>query len=401
MLLFREAFWGVAARPWRSLSLVIALGVAVGCVTFSASVLGGFAKEMERLAFGDYSRALVIRANPFVPSRRGPPTLGDRTILLDTLDGVESSAAWVEGVTSIRVGNDTRVIPVYGALGEYRTELDANLSIGRWFSDQELGGLARVCLVGPDLAEDLGQRAALLDSFIHLEGTQCRVIGVLERGRSRPSARFRSSIIAPFATARRYLANPATDTEPSLRDADWLTFFMAEKKNMEDARYEADRIMRKLAGVPLSRESPFIFDDPAALVREQEAQRSLLTRLLFTITGAALASSIIGYGGVAFASTVSRKREIALRLAIGATRDAIWMQFLIEHLLLGGFASLVGLAVGILGAAAAGMAWGWPIYLSWPGALLSIGIGVSVGVSLGFVAARLASNTEPARAAKG
>ena len=107
MSAFGQALWGVTARPWRSVALVTSLAVAVACVTFSASVLGGFSKQMERLAFGDYGRALVVRANPFAPSRHGPPTLNDRTVLLETLEGVQSSAAWVEGVASIRFARET------------------------------------------------------------------------------------------------------------------------------------------------------------------------------------------------------------------------------------------------------------------------------------------------------
>jgi len=380
---------------------VTSLAVAVACVTFSASVLGGFSKEMERLAFGDYGRALVVRANPFAPSRHGPPTLNDRTVLLETLEGVQSSAAWVEGVASIRFARETRIVPVYGVLGDYRKEIDAPLAGGRWFTDQELLGLPRVCLVGPTLAAELARGDETLDSRLTVGGVQCRIVGVLGEGRSRPAARFADAVIAPFATARRYLADSPSETPPALRDADWLTFFMEPDVHMEDARYEADRIMRQLAGVPLSREAPFLFDDPAALVREQDVQRRLLTRLLVTITSAALIACVVGYAGVTFSTTLARRREIALRLAVGGVRRDIWKQFLVEQILLGTTASVIGLCAGLAGAVVVGAVWHWPIFLSWTGAALSIGVGLLVGVLAGMGAADMAAKTSPALAARG
>lgn len=403
-LAFRSAAWAVAARPLRSLALALSLASAVACVVFSASVLGGFTAQLERLAFGDYATTLVIRANGLVPSRRGGPSLNDQARLMEGLEGVEAAAAWVEVTAPLRGENETRSVRIYGALGDYRRELDAELVEGRWLTEEELNGFARVCLIGAGLAAELGGRErSLVDEDISLGGPRCHIVGVLDYAESRPAGRFNDAVITPFLAARRHFdARPPGDgRELGPREASWLSFFMAEHIDMNDVRIEADRLMRRAAGVPMARESPYSFGDPGAEILEQVRQRDALARLLWTITGAALVASLIGYGGIALASTAARRREIALRLAMGADARRILAQIAGEHVMIGAVASFSGLVLGLAGAAMAARLWEWPIRLSWQAGVLAVALGWGLGLALGLLAAWRAARTSPSLAAKG
>ena len=380
--------------------MALSLAAAVGCVVFTASVLGGFSKQIERMAFGNYPRTLVIRANPLVPSRAGPPSLDDRILLERELKGVDAAAAWVEGQASVRGRQETKNVPVFGAFGDYRRELDAPLVEGRWLGDLETAGLSRVCLVGPDLADHLG-RDELIGRDISLSGARCEVVGVMGYARSRPAGRFNGAAVAPFLAARRYFVEADKENPAGSRDADWLSFFMEKQTDMDDARYRADRLLRKLAGVPLSRESPYQYADPEAALRDQLAQRDALSRLLWTTTLAALITSLLGYGGIAFAATEARRREIALRLAMGASSSEVLQQLTLEHVLIGLTGSFCGLAVGLGGAWAASSAWNWPVQPSFLSAVAAVVLGCGVGASIGLLAAKRAARTHPALAAKG
>ena len=398
--ILRSAVWGISARPARTLSMALALAAAVACIVFTSSILSGFSREIERLAFGDYPRTLVVRQNALVPSRAGPPSLDDRAWLVSELPGVEASAAWVEGQASVRNMRETRLFSVYGVTGDYRRELDAELMAGRWLGDLETAGLGRVCLVGLGLAEFLGTDD-LLDSDISLNGMRCRVIGIYDYARSRPAGRFNDAAIAPFLTVRRYFVLDQGRDDVGPRDADWLSLFMESGSDMDDVRYRADRLLRRTAGVPLSRASPYVYDDPQAAVRDQVQQRNALARLLWTVTLAALATSLLGYGGIAFAATAARRREVALRLAMGAAPNAILSQIALEHVLVGLLAALLGLAAGVAASTLASSAWGWPMSLSVAGMVGAGVLGVVVGLVLGLEAARRSASTSPALAARG
>lgn len=396
----RAALWGVVSRPARTVAMALSLAAAVACVVFTASVLGGFSRQIERMAFGDYPRTLVVRANPLVPSRAGPPSLDDKILLERELKGVDAAAAWIEGQASVRGEGETKNVPVFGASGDYRRELDAPLNEGRWLGDLETAGLGRVCLLGPDLADYLG-RQDLIGREISLSGVRCRVVGILGYARSRPAGRFNGAAVAPFMAVRRYFVETNEETPAGSRDADWLSFFMEPRTDMDEARYRADRLLRKLAGVPLSRESPYQYADPDAAVRDQTAQRDALSRLLWTTTLAALGTSLLGYGGIAFAATEARRREVALRLAMGASTGDVLQQITLEHALIGMTGSFCGLAIGLCGAWAASSAWSWPVEPSVLSAVVAIALGCGLGTSVGLIAARRAAQTHPALAAKG
>ena len=400
----RSAAWAVLARPLRSLALVLSLASAVACVVFSASALGGFTAQLERLAFGAYAATLVIRESGLVPSRRGAPSLDDQARLLEELEGVESSAAWVQATAPLRGVSETRSVTVFGAYGDYRRELDAPLVEGRWLTEEEVGGLSRVCLIGAGMAFELGQRErSLLNEEISLGGPRCRVVGVLDYAETRPAGRFNDAAITPFMAARRYfdVRPPGEERGPGPREASWISFFMSPEVDMQDVRFQADRLMRRMAGVPMSRESPYSYDDPGADILEQVRQRAALSRLLWTFTGAALVASLIGYGGIALASTAARRREIALRLAMGGDARRILAQVSLEHALIGAVAAVGGLVLGVAGAAVAARLWEWPIRLSWQAGLLAVVLGWTLGLALGLFAAWRAARTPPALAAKG
>jgi putative ABC transport system permease protein len=398
--LFRFATWGIMARPAYTLAMILALGGSVTCVTFTASVIGGFSKEIERMAFGDYPRTLIVRRNNLVESHVEAPSLNDRAWLLSELRNIEASAAWVQGEAVVRGQDETRTVFVFGALGDYRRELDAELVAGRWLGEAEASGLTRSCLIGPGLAAALGGRS-VLGREIALSTFRCRVVGLYDYARSRPAARFNDAAITSFATARRYLSATEDEGSAGPRDADWLSFFMKPRVDMQEAVYKADRLLRRRAGVPLSRPSPFSYDDPQAAVRDQVRQRDALARLLWTVTLVALATGLAGYGGASFAATTARRREIAIRLAMGGSPSLILRQIILEHVMIGTLASAVGLTVGLAAVMVASAAWHWPVRFSGLSALGSVLFGCLVGLALGVVAARRAASTPPALAAKG
>lgn len=400
----RSASWAIASHPLRSLALTLSLASAVACVVFSASVVGGFSQELERLAFGDYATTLVVRENGLVPSRRGAPSLDDRARLLEELVDVEGSAAWVQVTAPLRGRTETRSVTVFGVSGDYRRELDAKLQAGRWLTPDEVEGAERICLVGAGLAFDLGHRdASVLGKDLSLGGPRCRVVGVLDYAETRPAGRFNDAAITPFASARRHfdIRPPGEERVPGPREATWLSFFMPATADMRQIKVDTDRVMRRAAGVPMSRESPYSYDDPGADILEQVRQRDALARLLWVLTAAALVASLVGYGGIAFATTAGRRREIALRLAMGADARAILTQISVEHLLIGAAASVAGLTFGVVGAAAASRAWDWPMRLDWTAGFAAVLMGCGLGLTLGLLAARDAAATPPSLAAKG
>ena len=391
----RSAFWALGAHPARTGALVLALAAGIAATTFVASIIGGFSKEIDRLAFGAYPTALVIRENAFIVDRHGPPRLTDARQLVRKVEGATAYAAWVKGEAEVWRGGESLRFDVYGVAGRYLDELDSPIAAGRYLSVEEANGETRKCLVGHDLARAMDISAP--PQTLQIRGVNCEIVGVLAAARSRPAGRYANAVIAPFAVAQRYLLD-REGLAPG--EVDWITLFMPRGANMDEAEIETDMALRSVRGAPQSRPSPFSYGDPNATLEQQRTQRDLLTRLLLTVAALSLFASLVAYGGMAGAALASRHREVALRMAAGATGRDIRSQVTVEFLLSGLGAGVLGLGAGVLLAAVSAKVWNWPMSLSPAIAIWSVLLGLSVGLVVGVVLAGRAAGLPPSLAAR-
>lgn len=390
------ALWGARSRPARTGALLLALASGVAAVVFVGAVVAGFGQEIERLTFGAYSRALVIRENGLVEDRHGPPTLADQSALAAELPQVETSAAWRTGRAVTRAGGEVLSFSVFGVNGDYRPELDTPLAQGRWITPEEAGGYARVCLLGLEAAEKLGE-AAQVGRVLLLNGVNCEVVGVLGEPRSRPGNRFLLGVVTPFRAAERYFLD---DDILAPGAAQWLTVILEPGADRKAAEMRADLLLRNRRGAPLSSPSPFAYGDDSNSAKELQDQRRLIGRLLGAVAALTLAASLTAFAGIAAAALSARRREIALRMAMGASARDILGQILMEYGLVGCVGGLLGLVGGLgLGGGTAAV-WGWPFSANLGLGLLAIVMGVGVGLLVGGVLAGRAAQVPPSLAAR-
>lgn len=392
-----SALWGARSRPARTASLLVALASGVAAVVFVGAVISGFGKEIERLTFGAYSRALVVRENAMVQDRHGPPTLADQNALATDLQGVETAAAWRAGRATTRADNEVVGLSVFGVSGDYRFELDTPLVAGRWLSLEETRGYARVCLLGLEAAEKL-EGSARIGQRILLNGVNCEIVGILGEPRTRPGNRYLQGVITPFRAAERYFLD---DANMAPGDAQWLTLLLAPDTDLKKAEMRADLLLRKRRGAPLSSPSPFAYGDDSSSLQELSKQRTLIARLLWAVASLTLAASLIAFAGISAAAMSSRRREIALRMAMGASEGDVQAQVLLEYSLLGCLGGVLGLVCGLGIGSAASAIWQWPFSADLGLGSVAIALGTGVGLLVGGVLARKAARLPPSLAARG
>lgn len=394
---FSAGLWGLRSRPVRTAALVVSLGAAIAAAVFVATIIDGFGREIDHLAFGAYSRALVVRENMLVQDRHGPPRLGDADHLHAELAGLSDSAAWKSGRAQIQVAGETIVFSVFGVRGDYFQEIDSPIAEGRTLTAEETRGTGRICLIGAETADRL-KRPRLIGSHLRIEGVDCEIVGVLGEPRSRPAGRFAEAVITPLGAAERYYLRNS-DLGPS--EVDNLTLFMAPGTDMSVAEMKADRLLRKHRGAPLSRASPFAYGLPSASMKQLVEQRSMIERLLGAVAALSIVTGVVAFASISAASVTSRQREIALRMAMGASRTDIRLQFFTEAMIVGASGSVLGLFTGSLMAWLISSAWGWSVTPSLAVAAIAAGLGVGSGLLVGLLLAQRAASHSPALAARG
>jgi putative ABC transport system permease protein len=120
-----------------------------------------------------------------------------------------------------------------------------------------------------------------------------------------------------------------------------------------------------------------------------------MTALLASIAGISLVVGGIGIMNVMLVSVTERTREIGLRLAVGARRREVLLQFVVEAVVLSLLGGAVGVFVGIGLARALTALLEWPTQLSIESVALAFAIAALVGIVFGYYPARRASRLDP------
>lgn len=396
--LFRAALWGLQSRPSRTGALITSLAAGVTAAVFVGVIISGFSREIDRLAFGAYSQALVIRENGLVVDRYGPPTLDDREYLTRELAHVVGSAAWKSGNLPVYRSGQMLEFRVYGVTGDYDHELDSAVVAGRSLTPEETAGIGRTCLVGAEVALAFSDQESLVGRAIRVGGANCVVVGVLGEPRSRPAARFAEAVIAPLAAAERYMI---ADTDLGPGEVESITLFMEQGVDLSDAQMKADILLRNRRGAPQSRPSPFAYGDRNVSLEQMLEQRRAISRLLGTVAGLSILTSLIAFGSLSAATVLSRQREIAVRMAIGASDRTVQAQLLLESGIVGVVGGAAGVLAGVALGKAAALLWDWPFAPDFRVAMAAFGLGATVGLGAGLWAAVRAAAVPLSLAARG
>jgi putative ABC transport system permease protein len=120
-----------------------------------------------------------------------------------------------------------------------------------------------------------------------------------------------------------------------------------------------------------------------------------MTALLASIAGISLVVGGIGIMNIMLVSVTERTREIGLRLAMGARRRDVLLQFLVEAVVLSLLGGIVGIAAGIGAARGLTALMSWPTFVSPQSIALAFVIAAAIGVAFGYYPARRASRLDP------
>jgi putative ABC transport system permease protein len=140
------------------------------------------------------------------------------------------------------------------------------------------------------------------------------------------------------------------------------------------------------------------FRSAKELIEKMKNQSNILTVFLGLIGSVSLIVGGIGVMNIMLVSVIERRREIGIRLAVGAKRRDIAALFLFESIMLSLMGGTLGVLIGILIAYIIAWIWHWQFTLFlWP-PLAGFSVSVAVGIFFGFYPAYLASKLNPIEA---
>ena len=304
---------------------------------------------------------------------------------------LETVVPTLEGRNQVKYGNKNINVRLVGTTHEYPDIFNYQLTHGRMFTQEEDDSRQRVAVLGGGISRSLeiDDPAELLGEGVSVRGVPFTVIGILAEvgsGRNSPDQR----IFLPLRTAEFRVLGSENLEDISVR--------VASDVPMERAMVDIERVLRAEHKILPGQPNDFaIYDRKQFLETREEAQQTF-TILLASIAGVSLLVGGIGIMNIMLVSVTERTREIGVRMALGATRFNILLQFLIESMLLCVLGGLLGVALGAGMAELLASTAGWVMNISPESVLLSFGFSIGVGLFFGILPARRAASLDPIEA---
>jgi putative ABC transport system permease protein len=292
----------------------------------------------------------------------------------------------------VRAGsNDSDTALVEGFTPTLFDIIGAEFVRGRPFTELESRQRARVAVLGASLARALFGSVSPVGRTVSLAGQTYTVVGELaeRRGGFLGENRQDNVLTLPAGTVRAQFGAPAR-----------VVLYVRAKPGERAACYaELEAILRRLRKLPAEAPNDFNLSTADQIISTFD---DISARVALATVGLASISLFIGAIGIAnvmFISVTERTREIGLRMAVGAVRREVLLQFLLESVFLAGIGGATGVAVALLiGLLVSMIVTGFsavpPLWAVMLGAASSIGVGVIAG----FIPARRAARLDPVEA---
>jgi putative ABC transport system permease protein len=262
---------------------------------------------------------------------------------------------------------------------------------GAHLSEEDDGSLARVTVIGADVARDLFHGENPLGKVIRIADVPFQVKGVMaSRGAGPGGASLDNMLVIPVSTAAKRLFN-----------RDYLTTLVVQlvDANASDRVAEDVRaLLRERHRIIPPAQDDFTVGSPRATLAQITRVGSTLSKV---VTGVAVIATLIG-GAVIMSLMLigvsERRREIGVRRAVGATRADVMQQFLVEAILISAFGGAVGILIGAGGATVGALLQKLPPAYMWSMIGGAVALSVAVGVIFGLYPAWKAANVDPIEA---
>ena len=354
--ILKMAWSSMRANKLRSLLTVLGVIIGVSTVIAMVSLIEGLNESFRRQVQSFGSNTIYIRKwrpqvfigeLPDSLRQRAAFTLDDREAILAQCPAVRAVAPlnFLDEPQSVRFRKkETKPTFILGTDQGYQETNGYNVSSGRFFTQEEVDHRAQVCVVGGTTLETLFPHQDAVGQIIHIGKVPFRVVGELEtRGRFL-GFNLDEIVMIPFTDVRKYFS---ADESSFLKGNEVLLNAVARSPDQIDqAIGEITEVLRMRRGVKANQESNFAALTDDSLLNLYNQVTGAFYLLMIAVAFLSLLVGGIGVMNIMLVSVTERTREIGVRMALGAKRSSILLQFLIEAMALTGAGGAIGILIG-------------------------------------------------------
>jgi putative ABC transport system permease protein len=297
---------------------------------------------------------------------------------------------------TVSYGDKTYQMKILGTTREYPYADSMPLGEGRWLSDKDCENYANVIVMGPTYKEDLFGDEEAIGKTVLVEGVPFRVVGLMAkkefyfRGGGGSGDRnvlewFNRSHYIPITTMikRFTVSDQLGGLEISAKTVDLVPALMEETRTVLTRRHGVE---------------DFNLEAKSEQMQQRNEQEGFFNIIFWAVAFVSLFVGGVVIANIMLASITERIREIGVRKAIGASDRDVFMQFLVEAIVVTAAGGVVGLLLGVLLVLGVDRGMGMPTHLS-AGIMISAFLcAVGVGIVFGLFPALRAGRLNPVEA---
>ncbi len=424
-------------------SMLTALGIIFGVAAVIAMLAIGKGAKMEIMEQMKMVGVNNILINPVVPEKSSSTEEGEKQqkkfsrglnmldveAIRETLPSVKRISPEIS-FNSIAMMNGAKyTAKLVGVSNDYFQLYNLPLVSGAFFNSyQEENGI-QVCIIGANIRAKFFSKIDPLGQYIKFNGIWLKVIGVLqktnvsltgfeEKGvnvyndniyipiqtmllRYQNRALVNTKLVSQASTIQFFgghdihvvagSSSSATNTETNYNQLDRIVVQVNETEQIQPSTEILSRmLLRRHTGV-----KDYEITVPELLLKQAQRTKDIFNIVLGAIASISLVVGGIGIMNIMFASVMERIKEIGTRMAIGAKKMDIVVQFLAEAVLISVTGGFIGIFLGVIMAKLIQQIAGIMTIVSFFSVFIAFGVSAAVGVAFGYSPAKRASEKDP------
>jgi putative ABC transport system permease protein len=397
----RIALGALMVNKMRSALTMLGIIIGVGAVIAMVAVGSGAKRRIADQIASMGSNLLIVLSGSSTSGglRFGSGTVPTLTVddakaILNEIPSVKYVAPTLGGGAQVVFGNQNWSTIINGTTPEVLEIREWSLAGGRSFTQQDIDGATKVCLLGKTVVDNLFGGIDPIGQIIRIKMVPFTVIGVLaSKGQSTMGQDQDDTIIVPLTTAQKKLFGMQFPGMVRL-----IMVQATQPEAMKDVENQINDLLRQRHHIQPKQDNDFSVRNLTEIMSTAEQSANVMRYLLFAIALISLIVGGIGIMNIMLVSVTERTREIGIRIAVGAKGRDILLQFLIESLVLSLAGGTLGIAVGMAGTLILSSFTQWPTLFSIEAILLAFLFSSLVGIFFGFYPARKASLLNPIEA---